>query len=147
VNLTNELPYDFQPAWAPDGTRIAYASVQGDHTVIRVMNATGTGKVTIASGAGNHSDPDWQPAGNPTTSTLTVSKRGRGSGTVSSSPPGIQCGTDCSETYASGTSVTLTAVPSAGSAFAGWAGACSGTAPCVVTMNASKAVTARFIRA
>src|SRR5207244_152459 len=52
--------------------------------------------------------------------TLTVSKAGTGSGTVTSTPTGITCGTDCSASYASGTVVTLTATPAAGSVFAGW---------------------------
>ena len=38
--------------------------------------------------------------------------------------------------------VTLTATPNAGSTFAGWSGACSGTGTCVVTMNAAQTVTA-----
>jgi endoglucanase len=76
--------------------------------------------------------------------TLTVTKAGAGSGTVTSSPAGISCGSDCSEAYASGTSVTLTATPSAGSTFAGWSGACSGTGSCGVTMSAARAVTATF---
>ncbi|MBK9950681.1 MAG: hypothetical protein IPP10_03890 [Candidatus Competibacteraceae bacterium] len=78
----------------------------------------------------------------PTTYALTVSKSG--SGTVSSSPAGINCGSDCSENYAGGTNVTLNAVPAAGSTFAGWSGACTGTAACAVTMNAAKNVTATF---
>jgi hypothetical protein len=41
--------------------------------------------------------------------TLTVTKAGTGTGTVTSDPPGISCGTDCSEVYADGTVVTLTA--------------------------------------
>ena len=44
-----------------------------------------------------------------TSHTLTVTKAGTGTGTVTSSPAGINCGSDCSESYASGTSVTLTA--------------------------------------
>ena len=75
---------------------------------------------------------------------LTVSKTGTGAGTVTSSPAGITCGSDCSESYQQGTSVTLTATPSSGSSFAGWSGGCSGTAPCVLTMNANKSVTAMF---
>ena len=76
--------------------------------------------------------------------TLTVTKAGAGSGTVTSSPAGINCGGDCSEGYASGTSVALTAAASAGSTFAGWSGACSGTGACAVTMSAARSVTATF---
>lgn len=75
---------------------------------------------------------------------LSVSKAGSGSGTVTSSPAGINCGGDCSENYAAGTVVTLTATPASGSTFAGWSGACSGTGTCTVTMNANQSVTARF---
>ncbi len=51
---------------------------------------------------------------------LTVNKTGRaGSGSVSSSPSGINCGADCSEPYNSGTSVTLTASAAGGSTFGG----------------------------
>jgi uncharacterized repeat protein (TIGR02543 family) len=42
-------------------------------------------------------------------------------------------------------SVTLTAAAAGGSAFAGWSGACTGTAAtCTVTMTANRAVTATF---
>ena len=76
--------------------------------------------------------------------TLTVSKTGSGAGTVTSSPTGINCGTDCTEAYANNTVVTLTASPTAGSTFAGWSGACTGTGTCAVTMNAAKTATATF---
>ena len=76
---------------------------------------------------------------------LTVSKAGTGSGTVTSSPAGISCGSDCSESYTSGASITLTASAASGSTFAGWSGACSGTAStCTVSMSAAKTVTATF---
>ncbi len=77
--------------------------------------------------------------------TLTVSKDGTGSGTVSSAPAGIDCGGDCSEDYAADTVVTLTAVAADGSDFTGWAGGgCSGTGTCVVTMSSAQSVTATF---
>lgn len=73
---------------------------------------------------------------------LSVSKSG--TGTVTSSPAGINCGTDCTESLASGTVVTLTAAPGTGYNFSGWAGDCSGTGTCSVTMNAAKSVIANF---
>jgi len=75
---------------------------------------------------------------------LTLVKAGTGSGTVTSSPSGINCGSTCSANYNNGTSVTLTATASSGSTFAGWSGACTGTGSCSVTMDAAKSVTATF---
>lgn len=75
---------------------------------------------------------------------LTVTLAGTGSGSVTSSPAGIECGADCSEPYDVGTMVTLTAVASSDSTFTGWSGACTGTAACTVTMDAARAVTATF---
>jgi hypothetical protein len=76
---------------------------------------------------------------------LSVTKNGTGTGTVTSSPVGIACGTDCGETLPVGTPVTLTAAAATGSVFAGWSGACSGTAAtCSWTMSAATAVTATF---
>ncbi len=81
------------------------------------------------------------------TTTLNVSKTGSGAGSVTSAPPGIDCGADCSERYAPASLVTLTAVAQAGSAFTTWGGACSGTATgtCIVTLNAAKSVVANFM--
>jgi len=76
--------------------------------------------------------------------TLTVTKAGTGTGTVTSSPTGINCGSDCSETYNAGTSVTLTASSATSSTFTGWSGGCSGTGTCSITMDAAKTVTATF---
>jgi uncharacterized protein (DUF2141 family) len=76
--------------------------------------------------------------------TLTVSKNGTGSGTVTSNPAGINCGSTCSANFAQGSTVTLSATPASGSSFAGWSGACSGTGSCTVTMDAAKSVTATF---
>ncbi len=74
--------------------------------------------------------------------TLTINEASAGSGTVTGT--GIYCGGDCTESYASGTTVTLTATPANGSTFTGWSGACSGTGACTITMDAAKSVTATF---
>jgi hypothetical protein len=78
------------------------------------------------------------------THTLTVSKAGTGSGTVTSSPAGISCGATCSHAFPEDTVVTLTPTADAGSSFAGWSGACSGTGACTVTMDQARSVTATF---
>ncbi|MBI4844423.1 MAG: InlB B-repeat-containing protein, partial [Nitrospirae bacterium] len=77
---------------------------------------------------------------------LTVNKNGTGSGTVTSSPAGINCGAACSAIYNYNTIVTLSATPSTGSVFAGWSGTggCVGTGTCTVTMTSAKSVTATF---
>lgn len=75
---------------------------------------------------------------------MTVTKSGAGSGTVSSTPSGISCGADCFELFDYGTTVTLTAIPDAGSTFTGWSGACTGTAPCVVSVTSTTNVQASF---
>ncbi|HKG95733.1 MAG TPA: hypothetical protein VKA84_27735 [Gemmatimonadaceae bacterium] len=76
---------------------------------------------------------------------LTVTKSGAGGGRVTSAPGGVDCGSDCAEPYAHGTTVVLTAVPDENSFFLGWSGACAGSAPAAsVTMDADKACDAQF---
>ena len=76
---------------------------------------------------------------------LTVTRSGDGTGAVVSSPGGIACPDDCTQTYTPGTTVTLTPSAPPPSQFSGWEGACTGqTFECVVTMDAAKTVNARF---
>src|SRR5882762_4588001 len=75
---------------------------------------------------------------------LTVTAAGTGSGKVTSTPAGISCPGTCSANFASAAVVTLAASAAAGSTFAGWSGACTGTASCAVTMSAARSVTATF---
>src|SRR6266568_62221 len=77
--------------------------------------------------------------------TLTVSKTDLGGGTVTSSPAGINCGSTCSATYVSGTTVTLTATPDLLSGFGGWSGCDSVSGnTCTVDMISARSVTADF---
>src|SRR5207249_409997 len=81
----------------------------------------------------------------PTTNfSLSVSKTGTGTGTVSSVPAGISCGSTCAFSFASSTSVTLTARASTGSTFGGWSGDCTGMSACTVAMTQARSVTAAF---
>ena len=80
-----------------------------------------------------------------TTYSLTITKQGTGAGVVTSSPGVINCGGTCTDAFASGATVALTATAATGSTFAGWSGACTNTSgTCSVTMNAGKSVTANF---
>ncbi|HTY77655.1 MAG TPA: IPT/TIG domain-containing protein [Candidatus Bathyarchaeia archaeon] len=77
--------------------------------------------------------------------TLTVTKAGNGSGTVTDSSGGLNCGSVCAYTYPAGKPVTLTATAASGSTFSGWSGgACSGTGPCSLVGNVPMTVTATF---
>ncbi|MCF8057344.1 MAG: InlB B-repeat-containing protein, partial [Desulfocapsa sp.] len=74
---------------------------------------------------------------------LTVAVEGGGSGTITSAPSGIDCGSDCTETFNYNTSVTLTANIPYGSTFVGWSEAsCTGTDPCTVIMDGHRSISA-----
>jgi hypothetical protein len=77
------------------------------------------------------------------TFTLTVSVDPSGGGHVTGM--GIDCPSDCTETYTAGTSVTLSANPAGGYAFDDWDGACSGSSDsCTLTMDSDKSAKANF---
>ncbi len=96
----------------------------------------GAGPYTITFG------PWVASAANPT---LVVDILGGKGGTVTSSPAGIACEPTCSQSYAPGTQVILTAKPAKGAVFFRWSGACTGTSTtCTVTMDATKTAKAEF---
>ena len=122
---------------------------------------TGDGPVSVTVGDFNHDGTQDLAVANFSSSTvsvlmnnstalarnsLTINKAGTGSGTVTSTPAGIDCGATCSAAYDSGTVVTLTATPALGSIFTGWRGCntVSGLA-CTVNMSAAKSVSASFL--
>jgi hypothetical protein len=80
----------------------------------------------------------------PGPQTVSASRTGDGSGTVTSSPAGIECGAACSAAFDYGTVVRLTATAAGGSSFTGWSGACTGTGTCEVTMTEARDVRAAF---
>lgn len=76
---------------------------------------------------------------------ITVTRSGTGSGSVDSTDKVISCGNKCVAPYDARTVVTLTVKPASGSVFAGWTGACSGTATtCSLSANGNTQVGAIF---
>jgi hypothetical protein len=79
------------------------------------------------------------------TNRLTTAKNGSGTGSITSSPAGVNCGSTCLFEWAHGTTVALNAAADPGSVFIGWSGGgCSGTGSCTVALNADTTVTATF---
>jgi hypothetical protein len=75
---------------------------------------------------------------------LSVTKSGEGAGTVTSTPSGINCGTECDASFPEGEEVELEANAGPGSEFIEWSGACSGSGACEVTMSEAQSVDAKF---
>jgi pimeloyl-ACP methyl ester carboxylesterase len=74
---------------------------------------------------------------------VQVTLQGSGTGTVTSSPSGINCPGVCSASFAANTAVTLSATASIGSQFLQWGGACAG-ASCTVSATGIQTVFANF---
>ena len=74
--------------------------------------------------------------------TLTVGILG--SGSVTSDPVGIAACRHASPPLPMEPASPSTPLPSPGFTFLGWSGDCTGTGPCVVTLDADRSVTARF---
>jgi uncharacterized repeat protein (TIGR02543 family) len=83
---------------------------------------------------------------NKTQYALDVAVTGSGSGNVASTPVGVSCPGACQALFDPGTVVALSQYPSVTSTFGGWSGACT-SAPCTITMDAGKSVTATFTAA
>jgi hypothetical protein len=76
---------------------------------------------------------------------LTVTKSG--SGKVTSTPAGINCGTTCKAHFDSGKSVTLTPTATSTSTFGAWKGCTTVSGKsCIVKMSADRSVSATFPR-
>ncbi len=102
---------------------------------------TGTGACTVSMTAARSVTATFNGS---SSFPLAVTRAGTGSGTVTSSPSGVNCGSTCTASFANNTNVTLTAAAASGSVFAGWSGNCTGTAGCTVAMTAARNVTATF---
>jgi hypothetical protein len=146
--LGNGNTIDSSVAVKVSGTGLTWTSSNTMAATISATGlATGVGRgvttISVSDSAGNTTSTVLTVR---TMETLAVARSGLGSGTVTSAPAGINCGTACSATYLDGTAVTLTATPALLSVFIGWTGcdSVSGNS-CTVTMSAGRTVNAEFL--
>ena len=111
-------------------------TINGANTATAVFNTQAAG------GGGGGGGGTVTPPAAGTVLSVSLGKPG----TVTSSPAGINCGSVCAATFATGTVVTLTATPLPGQTFTGWSGACgTSLAPvCTVTMSKALSTKANF---
>jgi Divergent InlB B-repeat domain len=148
-NSTNEDGFDVERKTGTGGT-FALIKTVGANVVSYTDSSLAAGTTYCyrvrsynAVGDSTYSNQACGTTTSSQTFTLTVTKTG--SGTVLSTPAGINCGSDCSESSTKGKAVTLTATPATSSTFTGWSGGgCSGTGVCTIIANANISVTATF---
>jgi hypothetical protein len=78
--------------------------------------------------------------------TVSVVRVGQGSGEVTSTPAGIDCGATCVDSFETRKTVTLHADPEPGSTFTGWTGACAGVTAdsCQIRLTSGVSAAATF---
>jgi hypothetical protein len=117
------------------GTQVALTAVATSGSTFAGWTGTGCSNGTVTV----NGNVTCTATFNLNSYTLTVSKAGNGSGTITAT--GINCGDDCSESFASGSRVALTAAAASGSTFSGWTGAGCGN---TVTVTGNMTCTAAF---
>src|SRR5207249_2824570 len=130
-NSTNEDGFKIERSIGTTGTFVQIGVTGPDvtsYTDSGLANVTAyCYRVRAYNAAGDSDYSNVSCATTPQNFTLAVVRFGTGNGTVTTSPPGITCGTSCSESYPTGTALTLTVGPVTGSTFTGWSGAgCTG---------------------
>jgi TolB protein len=63
TRLTNDTAHDSDPAWSPDGKRIALSSDRNGNPDIYVMNANGSKVSRLTNNSEYDFDPAWSPDG------------------------------------------------------------------------------------
>lgn len=133
--------------YRPDGTRVTSVAHTTTCIVDTTLNQTGVFTARVREEGNDHLmtyNFEYQCLLGSCPSFNTLSVTVVNDGTVTSNPPGIDCGADCSERYFTGTVVALTATPEPGGGFHAW----SGDPDCidgVVTMTEPRNCVATFV--
>jgi len=64
IRITNSLVNEFQPAFSPDGDRIAFTSNQTGNNEVYVMDADGTDQIRLTNNVARDARPAFSPDGN-----------------------------------------------------------------------------------
>jgi hypothetical protein len=137
--------------WSQQGSKLVGTGAVGDAEQGTSVALSGDGSTALVGGPddNNAAGATWVfVVGSVSPYTLTVTRSGSGTGTVTSAPAGIDCGTSggsCAALFDAGSSVTLSAAAASGSTFTGWTG-CGTTsgARCTVTISSDRDVAASF---
>jgi hypothetical protein len=131
------------------GSTVTLASVSGTHSEAVQWSGCdtidGENRCLVTMGAARAVTATYKPEAGYPVYTVSVTKGGTGTGTVTSSPIGIECGAACSTEVVSKSKVTLIAVAAPGSVFSHWSGGtCAGEGPCERNINSTRTVKAVF---
>lgn len=63
TRVTNNADRDADPAWSPDGARIAFSSDRDGNSEVYVMNTDGSGQARLTTNPASDSEPAWSPDG------------------------------------------------------------------------------------
>lgn len=130
-------------AWVMDFDRDGFAGDDGSVLEVgeSVIDSASTSRIEVLRRVGD----GFEVSINLLTE-LTVTTTVTGSGSITSSPAGIDCPPVCDRDFPTRKPVLLEAQPSPGWLFAGWSGGCSGAERCEIPMSWHHSVGASFVR-